>query len=399
MRSTLFFIVLTLAVSLLPDNLVYAQPKEEQDGEYHRIEMKHKANYDFYKRVLSFSQLSWASPPFLDRGSEKGSYILSADISPHFNIGGERMPFVFQLTPRYIVRIFRDNEEFNDTSLPVRTPSYMPGGTFFIPLRSPRSTAATYDWYKDKQYLGLAFFHHSNGQDGPEFNEDGTINVHNGNFSTNFLEFAYNFNKRTKLSGATFGGSCNGDEDCAANEMPKGYRDVYGKLGLEQHFNTTDAIKDLYGTTRINFNLGYIKTYNARLIIYRNAKGKTKSGSKIATDSTQNIDLVQQMVNKEEKLKSCQVVGKCYHKEYVRFLMNTSFIVNELAENSGIKNRINADIGMYMRISGNTTAWFLMAGYYGSDPYNIYFQKSYFFIRTGVALGFFNYTNKFQYDK
>src|SRR5262245_24777731 len=72
---------------------------KEDSAEYRRIEIKHKSNYDFYKRVLSFSQLSWVAPTFLDRGSEKGYYVLSADISPHFNIGGERTRFVFQLTP------------------------------------------------------------------------------------------------------------------------------------------------------------------------------------------------------------------------------------------------------------------------------------------------------------
>lgn len=367
-----------------------------QQRSYDQILIRHKRNYDFYRRVLSFSRLSWASPYFLDRGSAKGWYILSADISPHFNIGGERLPVVFQLTPRYMVRIFRNNEKFNDTSLPVRTPSYLPGATFYFPV-SKKTTGSDYNWYRDFNYMSVAFFHHSNGQDGPEFLDDGTINLQNGNFSTNFFEANFHFSQRNSITGS-FSDACNGDEDCAKNEMPLSYLDLYGKLGIEQHINTSDEIREHYGRTRVNFNLGFVRTHNARMIIRKNKRGKIKAGSQIEIPPDSTIDILGKLLHTQKESESCQVVGKCYQKEYVRFVLNTSFVVNRLAYDNSLARKINADLAMFLRVSGNNTAWFLMAGYYGSDPYNIYFQQSYWFCRTGIALGFFNYTNKFQYD-
>ncbi|RYE59135.1 MAG: hypothetical protein EOP48_01885 [Sphingobacteriales bacterium] len=56
-----------------------------------RVYEKQKSNLMFFRRVLTFSDPSWATPPGFDRGSEKGSYILSADIQPVFAIGGEKL--------------------------------------------------------------------------------------------------------------------------------------------------------------------------------------------------------------------------------------------------------------------------------------------------------------------
>src|SRR4030095_2416213 len=150
---------------------------------------RQKANKAFFTRILSFSEISWATFPGCDQGSKKGSYILSSDIQPNFTIGGEKMRFAVLLTPRFKFRIFRNNPEFGDSSLPVRTPSAMPGATVFYPLRLVRSP------YQDLEYVSLKIFHHSNGQDGDEF-KGNKINEYNGNFSTNFVELVYHFNKR-----------------------------------------------------------------------------------------------------------------------------------------------------------------------------------------------------------
>lgn len=40
------------------------------------------------------------------------------------------------------------------------------------------------------------------------------------------------------------------------------------------------------------------------------------------------------------------------------------------------------------------TALMLAVGYYGKDPYNIYFKDRYAWIRTGIAVGFLKYKAK-----
>src|SRR3712207_6569181 len=61
-----------------------------------------RRNLDFFERVVSFSTVSWVSLPYTDLGYKDGKspYVLSADISPHFNIGGEDWPVALQVTPR-----------------------------------------------------------------------------------------------------------------------------------------------------------------------------------------------------------------------------------------------------------------------------------------------------------
>lgn len=89
------------------------------------------------------------------------------------------------LTPQIIIRMYQEE------SFPVRTPSYMPQLTVYYRLT---------ELYKTP---GLNLFgrvaHHSNGQDGDFFLENGSLNLKSGDFSTNFLEFgliATNLNTR-----------------------------------------------------------------------------------------------------------------------------------------------------------------------------------------------------------
>ncbi len=87
-----------------------------------------------------------------------------------------------------------------DPSAPVKTPSYMPKGTFQTLLFRPGKKAETVDLYAFQATVG----HHSNGQDGclyvTETGRDCTpplggitpstpVNTSNGSFSTNYLLF------------------------------------------------------------------------------------------------------------------------------------------------------------------------------------------------------------------
>lgn len=78
------------------------------------------------------------------------------------------------LTPQIIVRMYQEE------SFPVRTPSYLPQLTVYYKLsEQPYSKNLSMYWR-----IG----HHSNGQDGDFFLEDGSLNLKSGDFSTNFLE-------------------------------------------------------------------------------------------------------------------------------------------------------------------------------------------------------------------
>ncbi len=331
-------------------------PKETE--EY----LKQLDNKDFFSRISNFSELSWASPPAFDVGHHKGIYILSADISPHFLIGGETMPFVVALTPRYKVRIFRDNEKFGDSSLPVRTPSFMPGMTiYFRPGRSPL------DVYKNISYWSVSVFHHSNGQDHETFESPGKFNYYNGNFSTNYVELAYTFNFRNPVLKIANDKCVPDSNDC--NQCPlafdRGYSDLVLRAGLEQHFSTAYAQRGNYSRTRLNLRSSWIKVRNWRWRVRESAKDKWKQ------------------------------VGRCYLKESFRIIANANLNLDQLdAPFNKLSRRINADISIHKRIAAGNTAIFGAVGYYGNDPYNIYYSKHYFFLRAGLSLGFFVHASK-----
>ena len=89
------------------------------------------------------------------------------------------------LTPQIIMRMYQEK------SYPVRTPSYIPQVTIYYMLAG------------NKKINILSLFgrlaHHSNGQDGDFFLENGEVNLLSGNFATNYFEAGLiktNFNSR-----------------------------------------------------------------------------------------------------------------------------------------------------------------------------------------------------------
>lgn len=305
-------------------------------------EINRTNNESFMEQTLNYSKLSFASPPYMDVGSPKKAYILSADIIPQFVIGGKWSPIPIHLTPGYKVRIFRNNDAFGDSSLPVRTPSFMPGASVYFRLKSFKKGL-------DKiQYGSISYFHHSNGQDGPEIDRStGKYNTYNGNFSTNFFEAAYHF--RNRLANT----SSNDFFQCQSNTLS--YRDVYGRIGFEQHFAVADTLRDLYGLQRVNATIGMVWVRQYRDVI-------------------DGIPM-----------------SECYLREHQRLVADFTFIGGRRHPSYGsLKNRINVALNYHWRVpSSPNTALFVGAGYYGSDTYNVYFEQSYFYARIGVSLGFF----------
>lgn len=98
-----------------------------------------------------------------------------ANLSPGFYIRkSKNSRLMGVLTPQIIIRMYQER------SFPVRTPSYMPQITAYY-LMSPK---------KDKNTLSLfgKIAHHSNGQDGDFYLENGEVNLLSGDFATNYFE-------------------------------------------------------------------------------------------------------------------------------------------------------------------------------------------------------------------
>ncbi len=81
------------------------------------------------------------------------------------------------LTPQIIIRMYQEE------SYPVRTPSYMPQITVYYLLSSKTEV--------NSLSLFGRFAHHSNGQDGDFYLDNGDINLISGNFTTNYYEFGF----------------------------------------------------------------------------------------------------------------------------------------------------------------------------------------------------------------
>jgi hypothetical protein len=117
--------------------------------------------------------------------------VFESDVVAHFVVTRPSWPIAFVLTPKIVVRMFREK------SVPVKTPSYMPRISAYFWFQPDLTTIPTF-------YGSFTLSHHSNGQSGPFFDMNGDINHETGNFSTNYLELtAY----ATGFSGPWFGWS------------------------------------------------------------------------------------------------------------------------------------------------------------------------------------------------
>ncbi len=98
-----------------------------------------------------------------------------ANISPGFYIRKSRdSRLMGVLTPQVILRMYQE------ASSPIRTPSYIPQVAAYYLLQSKEDISTL--------SLFAEIAHHSNGQDGDFYLENGEINLLTGNYSTNYFE-------------------------------------------------------------------------------------------------------------------------------------------------------------------------------------------------------------------
>lgn len=110
--------------------------------------------------------------------------IFEAMIAPYFLLRTSRDARLGATISSPIVLRMQAKESF-----PVRTPSYMPGVTFYFQVSDD------HPGNQMSSYLFLNIQHHSNGQFEPFFLEDGSNNTESGDFSTNFLELGLFVNR------------------------------------------------------------------------------------------------------------------------------------------------------------------------------------------------------------
>jgi hypothetical protein len=171
------------------------------------------------------------------------------------------------------------------------------------------------------KYASLRFTHHSNGQDDEAINEDGSLNTRTGNFSTNYLTASYHFGN-TKFTSAN-----------------KSYQFNH-EAGLEWHrwFDYEKALENDYGFTRINY------TFSLRRLINKRENWRWNSG--------------------------------------------LSYAINRMTEYKlpAVKKRLNAESSFHYSFPFMHKAYLMAAlGYYGEDPYNIYYRNKYSYVRFGVS--------------
>lgn len=109
-----------------------------------------------------------------------------ANVVAHFFVHRAGWPFAVVLTPKIVLRLFR---EYSD---PVKTPSYMPRLTLFLWADEALAPGAV------GSYFSVGVGHHSNGQAGPVFLPGGELNHETGDFTTNNLELAAHLLRRDR---------------------------------------------------------------------------------------------------------------------------------------------------------------------------------------------------------
>ena len=194
-------------------------------------------------------------------------------------------------------------------------------------VRTPSLKLGSMFYYQINQdpehyrYASLRFTHHSNGQDGEAIGADGSINTRTGNFSTNFLTASYHFGN-TKLKAKVISYQLNHE------------------IGLEWHrwFDYEKALENDYGFTRLNYNLSLRRHAGQR--------------------------------------------------ENWRLNAVVSYAINKMDEYKlpALKKRLNAESSFHYSFPFMHHAFLMAAaGYYGEDPYNIYYRNKYGYLRFGVS--------------
>lgn len=223
--------------------------------------------------------------------------------------------WAIELSPQMAIRMRRES------SFPIKTPSYMPRVTYYHNFYEKLSI-------QNHVIPFVSVVHHSNGQKGDFYNEDGSINTRNGNFATNFLE-AGTFVTRL-------------------NDKNRNRRD-YFKSYASYHFANDPNLKGMYGFFRLNFEYK---------LIYQLSPYHEKTGKK-------------RVINEKHRLRQSLKAGWIFGE------MNDAHAGN-LKERLTIKYTLS----YHPKIAEDMSIF--IQYYYGQDYYNIHFNENISILRFGL---------------
>ena len=270
----------------------------------------------------TFNSIYRQNLPTLFFGNEYGggeNTLLVADINPNlvlFSSKKSRMFFAF--SPRVHLRLLSGFKS------PVRSPSYMPGGSLFMRVNSD----ATHP-----KFLSLSYTHHSNGERGETLNPTtNDFNREDGKFTTNFYNLNYYFGKRE-----------------VSNTVS---RTQSAYVGAEIHAGI--------------FRTGYSKELDGKYGFIR-------------TNGRWFYDLMQDKDGTSDRYHSHQRL-----QVDVSYILDKVYNYNV----ADVSKRLNASVKYYYQFGFmQNAALTATAGYRGQDPYNIFFQDHYAYFAVGIAAG------------
>ncbi|WP_460672767.1 hypothetical protein [Larkinella ripae] len=349
--------------------------------------IRRQQNFDFHNTMQIIqgpsTLTSLATWTFNNLGFDKKNFVLDADLQIPISFGGKRFGLnEIQVIPRFQFRIFQNDPRVpfgpnGDQSLPVRTPSAMPGIAYYHAFRRllPADGSSI-------TFVGLYAYHHSNGQDGPEIDplNPGEVNIYNGNFSEDIV-FEFIFGQRHNGTIAFNPFNSRNKKKVSNRQQGKQIRlnmgnrsDFYYKLSYEWHPRKfSNAVFDslrMMGRHRINVRAGLLAMPRLWTLL-----GDQNKWCSVAPE--RNAEQWRLTANLNYILDGNYYRGNTLNREKVGPF--------------NAKRRLNLWLTLY-RVLGQSkhAALFAQAGYYGSDNYNIYFNQSLWHFKVGFAFAFFD---------
>lgn len=313
----------------------------------------------------------------------KKTYLFNGDFQLALTVGGpkyrsgKKIRFVhaLQFIPSTRVRLFQNDTTFQDKSKPVRTPSFYPRVYYFFSPEKLWNTTNKYNFY-----FGIGAAHHSNGQDGTEFVDfTDTVNIYNGSFSESLIGHF--------VAGGTI-------------TLPSKSLDPAKRLAKKRMKRKILTELPVRKANSLNWRLiyEYHPSYFANQKFYVHG---VYGGNRVITHFfwiNSRHSMVYHRIGSNWKPST-----EAYLKESFRLSLIAEYIT-DLSYNSGgynhlekiplgmARKRLNISFTAYKRIlDAKFPALFAQLAYYGSDNYNIYFQKSLFQVRAGLAFAFFEH--------